>query len=135
MSTKEVVKPLQECAKERKTIELYFQQGARRGLNDDCAANLLRWRVSEVDVPIDFVVAYQMAIRGFAIPAVLDIDLMGQKFHDPDWRGYEIVRSIRWQALEVAPANFHIVRESPGTASRVCLRFVPSDTPNQTPIL
>ena len=42
MSTKEVVKPLQECAKERETIELYFQQGARRGLNDDCAANLLR---------------------------------------------------------------------------------------------
>ena len=80
----------------------------------------MRRRVSEVDVPIDFVVAYQIAIR-VAIPAVLDIDLMGQKFHDPDWRGYEIVRSIRWQALEVAPANFHIVRESPGTASRVAL--------------
>jgi hypothetical protein len=71
MRTKEVVKPLQECAKERETIELYFQQGARRGLNDDCAANLLRWRVSGVDVPMDFVVAYQMAIRRFAIPAVL----------------------------------------------------------------
>jgi hypothetical protein len=53
MRTKEAVKPLQECAKHRETIELYFQQGARRGLNDDCAANLLRWRVSEVDVPMD----------------------------------------------------------------------------------
>jgi len=51
------VKPLQECAKEGETIELYFQQGARRGGNNDGAANLLRWRVSEVDVP-DFVVAY-----------------------------------------------------------------------------
>ncbi len=112
MSAKEVVKPLQECAKERKTIELYFQQGVRRGLNDDCAANLLRWPVSEVVVPIDFVVAYQMAIPGLAIPAVRDIDFMGQKSHNSDWRGYEIVRSIRWQALGVAPANFHIVRVS-----------------------
>ena len=34
MSSKEVVKPLQECAKERETIELYFQQGARRGGNN-----------------------------------------------------------------------------------------------------
>jgi hypothetical protein len=76
MRTTEVVKPLQECAKERETIELYFQRGARRGLNDDCAANLLRWRVSEVDVPMDFVVAYQMAIRGFAIPAVLAFRIM-----------------------------------------------------------
>ena len=53
----DAVKPLQECAKEGETIELYFQQGARRGGNNDGAANLLRWRVSEVDVP-DFVVAY-----------------------------------------------------------------------------
>ena len=48
----------------------------RRGLNHDCAANLPRWRVREVDVPMDFVVAYQMAIRGFAIPAVLAFRMM-----------------------------------------------------------
>ncbi len=49
MRTTEVVKPVARVREGERNIELYFQQGARRGLNHDCAADLLRWRVSEVE--------------------------------------------------------------------------------------
>jgi len=65
-----------------------------------------------MDVPIDFVAARQMAVRGFAFPAVLDIDFMGQKSHHPDGCGHEILDAVRWQTLAVAPANVHIIRLS-----------------------